>query len=434
MLDLSSNSESDWLISQVSSEEKITVLQAKKSRTSRTDKQGTASREDIGAEKHSNAARTLRVYSSFSDNFQGSGRISQLLDAAEESLTDHTLRKVEFHAYYFPPNDLPVPSFCNLLHRSNQSLERLGIFHLRLDESHVLWFSQIVKSIGNLPFLRELTWDPIPASLWGNQLIETLSKLPALQNLQLTMDTDQFSTPYQNDFTFISDEKKPNLLPDLVQSLVSVRLSNSNLNAGFSRLLAMGVRQSYTLEYLDLSSSFFLEGQGCVELVNSLSQNRSLTHLDLTNVNFGRASLSCECNSAPSPKALIYHRLVEILEQHNTTLQVVEGVSGWESECDLDSTNKLDRLLTLNKSHIRNGHETIAPSAWPLFLHKVVSFSPTVGYQLLCQNVNSILSRAVHDNWEIRNCNIIDCSKIEEDMAIGEYTILGDPSHSFRFS
>lgn len=388
-LNLSSSFSSEWTrASSILSDEESTAQDAKKCRMDS---------EDDGREVETSPTRTLRVYSSFSDNFQGSGRISQLLDSTEHSLSSQALKEVEFHAYYLPPDDLPISSFCNLLDRSTR-LERLGIFHLRLDQSNVQWFAQIVRSIATLKHLRELTWDPLPACLWGHQLLDCLSHLPGLQKLHLTMDSDQFSTPFQEEVPQAVNAK-PLQMRKLMQTLVSFRLSNCSLGWGICQMLAAGLRETETLEHLDLSSCFLVEMSRFEYVLDGLAENECLTHLDLTNLKVASLSTSqdAENNGAnASPRELICQRLVKIVEAKNTTLQVVKGLSRTSQRRPPTTSegSNLHGMLAINKNHVRIGILPGNPSSWHHLLQKISSCSPSITHQVLCQNLIAIASHA----------------------------------------
>ena len=100
-------------------------------------------------------------------------------------------------------------------------------------------------------------------------------------------------------------------------------------------MLAAGLRETETLEHLDLSSCFLVEMSRFEYVLDGLAENECLTHLDLTNLKVASLSTSqdAENNGAnASPRELICQRLVKIVEAKNTTLQVVKGLSRTSKE------------------------------------------------------------------------------------------------------
>jgi len=351
-----------------------------------------------------------------------------------------------------PPDDLPVPSFCNLLTQSRGSLERLGIFHLRLGVSHLRnthdealtqqhLFQQVVRSIAGLKCLKELTWDPLPSCLWDNPmhqfiLLQSLSQLKGLRHLHLTMDTQHFSEPIPSQPQLMQLgqdmlDKRP-MIPTLMKSLVSLRLSNCSLNMDSCKLLAKGLSQTTSsLKILDLSSSLFIEPKGCLILVDALSGNVSLQTLDLSDCQFATPDITPATAShnsqattglLPSPPEVdVYHMLLEVLELYNSTLRVVKGVSFWGmgslSREGSHIGDTLETLLTLNRSGLRgdlNGKQQKAQpanlvktsvqnlqsksapiGAWPHILRRTMPHSSTVIFQLLSRNAHFLLIDSV---------------------------------------
>mmetsp|Transcript_28525 Transcript_28525/g.66769 ORF Transcript_28525/g.66769 Transcript_28525/m.66769 type:complete len:530 (+) Transcript_28525:299-1888(+) len=427
--------------------------------------------------------QVLRVYSSFRDNFQGSARISQLLDHAATTTTTNSnngnndkLRELEVHAYYLPPDDLPIPSLCNLLcSPSGRALEALGFYQLRLGVPHRRYhddnndnptasssssppvlFRQLTRAIGSLQGLQSLTWDPLPSSIWEDAALQdfflkTMSRLPALKHLYLSLDEQHFSEPQQEPTAAavpLSSSSSPNhhvpLLPKLMSSLVSLRLSNCSLTMESCHLLAQGLQQKRaTLKRLDLSSCLFVETRACLTVVDALSRNDTLQVLDFTDCRFGSGTpIHNSPVLPPQAQVVVYHMLIETLELYNTTLQQVHGTKLWGlctppgtmPMASFSCSSILDILLVLNQSGVRAARRQASVSSspsrptatasstrtatapktttttttttttmtttnllqesttpWPYLLRQVVSSSPTVTFQLLTEQANMLL-------------------------------------------
>lgn len=376
-----------------------------------------------------------QVYSSFDDNYKGSKRISKLFDDIAVKLTAESnqdlLSQLEFHAYYLPPDDLPVSSLCNLLHQCSGSLERLSIFDLRLGafrrngrvEAATTHDSinELVEAVISLKVLRELTWNPLPSKIWDDpiqkfKLLSAFTKLSGLQNLHFTLESERDDYQRQRSL-FLSHDEFPNcaVLPTLMQSLVCLRLSNYSWTIESCTLLAQGLKQKKTkLKHLDISSSLFLDPLGCLGLIDSLGQNNSLLSLNLTDCQFASSPVHLVASTsriASFPlqdhiRIVVFHLMIETLELYNTSLQHVKGTDAWGiSNLDAGETSKtLEILLFLNRYQLRRRRAlgdssdfvakpaSLSFSTWPWVLHHTLPYTPTAVYQLVSENVDTLFT------------------------------------------